>query len=78
MVARVKLQHQREDAPPNGQLMVMFLHNGVQLEAHPVATPERALKTGLLMLARRDEFNPGDSLVCRRSAIDNEHSVTKP
>jgi hypothetical protein len=53
MVAR--LQHK-------SGLRVTFHRDGEEIESETASTGERALKTGLLMLARLDDLQAGDRL----------------
>ena len=46
------------------RLMVTFTRAGRLIETERAASPERALKVGLIMLARQDAFEAGDTLRC--------------
>ena len=41
-----------------------FLRGGREIESEQASSGERALKIGLLMLARLDDLQPGDALLC--------------
>jgi len=46
------------------RLIVKFHRGGREIEAEPAGSGERALKIGLLMLARLDDLQAGDTLQC--------------
>ena len=46
------------------RLIVRFLRGGREIESEQASSGERALKTGLLMLARLDDLQAGDALLC--------------
>jgi len=52
-----------------GTLLVTFSPDGEEPEQELVPTGERALKTALLMLAKRDALRDGDSLTVQAADV---------
>ena len=52
-------------SPKLARLVVTFHRGGHEIESERASSGGRALKIGLLMLARLDDLQPGDSLTCR-------------
>jgi hypothetical protein len=46
------------------RLMVTFTRQGRLIEAEHASSPDRALKVAMILLARQDGFELGDTLTC--------------
>jgi len=53
---------------PQASLTVTFYRDSEELESQAALTGERALKVGLLMLAKLDDLQAGDRLTVRHAA----------
>jgi hypothetical protein len=51
-------------APKLARLRVTFHRGGHEIDSEEAATGERALRVGLIMLARLDDLQAGDMLSC--------------
>jgi hypothetical protein len=58
----------------HGDLRLTLTHNGEVLDTQLAATPQEANRIGIMMLASRDAFDAGDTLMCRR--VDEAQSAT--
>ena len=50
--------------PPEHSHLVVLTHNGVELDSALAPNAKLALRIALLMLAKRDDLRPGDTLHC--------------
>ena len=57
-------------APKLARLVVKFRRGGREIESEEASTGERALRVGLIMLARLDDLQAGDALLCVADNVD--------
>ena len=57
-------------APKLARLGVTFHRDGHEIDSEEAATGERALRVGLIMLARLDDLQAGDALLCVADNVD--------
>jgi hypothetical protein len=57
-------------SPKLARLVVKFRRGGHEIESEQAATGERALRIGLIMLARLDDLQAGDTLLCMADNVD--------
>jgi hypothetical protein len=50
----------------HGDLRLTLTSDGEVLDTQTAATPQEANRVAIMMLASRDVFDDGDSLICRR------------
>jgi hypothetical protein len=57
--------------PKLARLRVTFHRDGTEIDREEAATGERALRIGLIMLARLDDLQAGDALMCVADDVNN-------
>ena len=58
----------------HGDLRLTLSNGDDVLDSQVAATPQEANRIGIMMLASRDAFDPGDTLTCRHA--DEAQSAT--